>query len=141
MYTKGVLDLDQCQRALKAMIAEHKKNPQNPALAMAILDDSGNLISFGRTDGARPLLVRNCVKKAYTAAMTGGHTQDFDKMLKDHEWDVTEWGDPNLFIISGGVVVRNPADGRVLGGIGVAGFPHGPGDHDMALVGLKAMKL
>ena len=46
-----------------------------------------------------------------------------------------------LFVISGGVCVRNPADNTVLGGIGVSGYPYGPGDHDMALVGLRAMGL
>ena len=139
MRNKAVLDLDQCQKAIKAMVADHKTRPTDPGISMAVVDDAGNLLSFARTDGARPLLVRNCVKKAYTAAMTGSHTEDFDKMLTNHEWDVTEWGDSNMLIISGGVVIK--ADGQVLGAIGVAGYPHGPGDHDMALRGVKAMGL
>ena len=150
MYTKGALGMDQCLDAMGAMINEWKKDPSLP-ISMAIVDDGGNLITFARTDGARPMLVRNCVKKAYTAAMTGSSTKvfgeprpgetDYAAGLKEHDWNVTEMGDPNLMVISGGICVRNPADNSIMGGMGVSGYPFGPGDHDMALIGLKALNL
>ena len=80
MYTKGVLGMEQCLNAISAIINEWKKDPSIP-ISVAIVDDGGNLITFARTDGARPMLVRNCIKKAYTAAMTGARTDGARPML------------------------------------------------------------
>ena len=151
MYTKRALSQDQCQAAIAAVTAEFKKLPGSPAWTMAIVDDAGDLMAFTRSDGAGPMLGRNCVKKAYTSAMTGSSTKvfgelrpgetDFAASLEEHDWQLSEWGDPMLMVISGGICVRDPANNAILGGIGVSGLPYGPGDHDMALVGLEAMGL
>jgi uncharacterized protein GlcG (DUF336 family) len=151
MYTKHALSQDQCQAAVTAVVAEFKRDPNNPVWTMAIVDDAGNLCAFTRSDGAGPMLGRNCIKKAYTSAMTGASTKvfgatrpgetDFAADLLEHDWNVTEWGDPMLMVISGGVCIRHPSNNAILGGIGVSGLPYGPGDHDMALVALKAMDL
>ena len=151
MYTKHALSQDQCQAAIDAAIAESKKAPNGPPWAIAIVDDVGNLLAFTRSDRARPVLGRNCIKKAYTSAMSCASTKvfgeprpgerDFAADLKEHDWNVAEWGDPMLMVISGGVCIQHPADNSILGGIGVSGFPYGPGDHDMSLVALNALKL
>ena len=151
MYTKHALSQDQCQAAINAVIAEFKKDPNNPPWTMAIVDDAGKLLAFTRSNGAGPLAGGNCIKKAYTSAMTGSSTKVFGNLrpgeadyaagLKEHDWSVAEMADPRFMIISGGICVRHPSDNSILGGIGVSGLPYGPGDHDMALVGLKAMNL
>jgi uncharacterized protein GlcG (DUF336 family) len=151
MSTREALSLDDCQAAIAAIIAEWKKNTGDPPITMAVVDHNGHLLAFASTDGGGPLLGRNCIKKAYTSAMTGSSTKvfgeprpgeaDYAARLKEHDWNVSEYGDPMLMVISGGICVRNPADNAVLGGIGVSGYPYGPGDHDMALVGLRAMSL
>ncbi len=151
MYTKQALSLDQCQAAVNAIVAEWGKDSNNPPITVSIVDDAGNLISFARTNGAGPLLGKNCIKKAYTSAMTGASTKVFGKPrpgeadyaagLQEHGWNVAEMGDPMLMVISGGVCVRNPGDNSILGGIGVSGIPYGPGDHNLALAGLEAMNL
>ncbi len=142
MYTKSMLGVDQCQAAINAMIAEYKKDPSRPPIAMAIVDDTGNLYSFARTDGARVLLVRNCVKKAYTSAISGADLPAYVERLKSMGTSVADAGDP-MFInaMGGGIVIRNPADGTILGGIGVAGLPSGEADEDIAKAGLKAMNI
>ena len=150
MYTKQALSLDQCQAAMNAVAAEFKKTP-NSRWAMAIVDDAGNLLNFVRSDGVGPMMGRNCIKKAYTSAMTGASTKvfgdrrpgesDYAADLKEHDWNLAEMGDPMLMVISGGVCVRNPADNSILGGVGVSGLPFGPGDHDLALLAIKAMNL
>ena len=139
MYNKSMLGLEQCQAAMNAMIAEFKKDPSNPAIAIAIVDDTGNFLSFARTDGCRPLLVRNSINKAYTSAMSGSNTEQYAERLKSRGSSVADMGDPMLFATSGGGVVHKPGDEAILGGIGVAGLPPGPGDQDIALVGLKAL--
>ena len=141
MYRKPVLGLDQCQAAISAMIAEFKKDPNNPPIAMAIVDDAGNLHSCARTDGVRILLVRNCIKKAYTSALSGSDSATYEEQLKSLGSSVTEMGDPMLIPVPGGVVVRSPGDGAILGGIGVAGLTTDQENVDMARTGLAAMNL
>jgi uncharacterized protein GlcG (DUF336 family) len=51
---------------------------------------------------------------------------------------VTEFGDPNLIALQGGVVIINPADQSVLGGIGVSGLA-AEEDEALAKMGLKAI--
>ena len=141
MYTKGMLDFDQCQAAMNAMMAEFKKHSDWPPVVMAIVDDTGNLLSYARTDRAHLPITRNAIKKAYTAALNGQSTEVYAERMKDRGWSVADMGDPMLISVPGGIPVINPQDGAVLGGIGVAGLPAGPGDDDLALVGLKAMNL
>lgn len=151
MYNKAVLSLDQCQAAVDAVRDAFVKLPGAPAWTMAIVDDNGNLIAAARGDGAGPLLMKNCIKKAYTSAMSGASTKvfgdprpgeaDYAAGLKRNGWHVAQMGDSMLMVISGGVAVRNPADNSIMGGIGVSGLPYGPGDHDMSLIGLKAMNI
>ena len=51
---------------------------------------------------------------------------------------MTEFGDPNLIALQGGVVIINPADQSVLGGIGVSGLA-AEEDEALAKMGLKAI--
>ena len=141
MYNKSMLGLEQCQAAINAMIADFKKDPNNAPISMAIVDDMGNLLAYARTDGSRPLGARNCIKKAYTSAIGGIDSGAYVKRLKSLGTSVGDLGDPMLISAQGAVVVRNPGDGAILGGIGVAGLPSGQADEDIARAGLNAMKL
>ena len=150
MYTKQALSQDQCLAAINAVAEAFKKDHPKSHWTMAIVDDAGNLLAFTRSDGAGAMLGRNCIKKAYTSAVTGASTKvfgetrpgesDYAAGLSEHDWNVTEMGDPMLMVISGGVAI-NASDGSVVGGIGVSGLPYGPGDHDLSLIGIKAMGL
>ena len=166
MYNKAMLGLDQCQAAINAMIAEFKKDPNNSPIAMAIVDDAGNLIHFASTDRCRTNTLRNTMAivddagnlihfatdrcrtntlrntiKKSTAAMGGVDSVAYGERLKSQGRNVSEMGDPMLFPVQGGVVILNPIDGSVLGGIGVAGLPDGKKDEDIARTGLNAMNL
>jgi uncharacterized protein GlcG (DUF336 family) len=46
-----------------------------------------------------------------------------------------------LITLQGGLVVVNPSDGIILGGIGVGGLPTGKEDEDIARAGLAALNL
>ncbi len=141
MYNKPMLGLAQCRAAMDAMIADFNEDPSRRPIAMAIVDDTGNLIIYAQTDRCRPSTGRNSVKKAYTAALRSMESGAFAEQLKRQGRSVTEFGDPMLFPLQGGVVVLNPGDGSVLGGIGVAGLPTGQEDEDIARVGMKALNL
>ena len=138
MYSKPMLSLDQVQQAITTMLARATRQPDQP-LAMAIVDDVGNLISYARMDQCRPIPQRMAVRKAYTAALSGQDTLAYAERLKSQGRTVAEMGDPNLAAVQGGLVVRH-ASGAVMGGIGVSGLT-AQEDEDIARLGLQALGL
>ena len=139
MYNKNMLSLDQARAAVDAMIAEYNKNPDRRKVDMAVVDDAGNTIAYARMDRCpRPTFAS---RKAYTSALRGADTGALAEQLKSQGRTLESLGDPNLIAIGGGVVVVNPSDGAVVGGIGVGGLPTGQEDEVIAKVGLKALNL
>jgi uncharacterized protein GlcG (DUF336 family) len=136
-YQKAVLSLNDAQRAMQLMLQEASKAPNRP-LAIAIVDDQGELISFARMDKCAPQPPIIARKKAYTAARTRVDTVAYAERLRGQGRSVTEFGDPNLIALQGGVVITNPADQSVLGGIGVSGLA-AEEDEALAKIGLKAI--
>ena len=134
---KAVLSLEEARRAMEHMLQEANKEPNRP-VAIAIVDDQGELISFARMDRTAPQPPMIARKKAYTAARTRGDTVAYAERLKSQGRSVTEFGDPNLIALQGGVVITNPADKSVLGGIGVSGRLSEE-DEAIGRIGLKAM--
>lgn len=134
-YQKAVLSLEDAQKAMNRMLQEANKAPNRP-VAIAIVDDQGELVSFARMDkcAAQPPMIAR--KKAYTAARTRVDTVSYAERLKGQGRSVTEFGDPNLIALQGGVVIMNPSDQSVLGGIGVSGLA-AEEDEAIAKMGLK----
>ena len=138
MYSKKMLGMEESQAAIAAMIAEFQKDPENPPAAFAVVDDTGLLLAYARTDGSRPIISKNAIKKAYTASLRGMTTETFFEELNHRGWSVGDMGNPMLIAVPGGIPVIDPSDGAVLGGVGVAGLPPGPGDDIIAEMGVKA---
>ncbi|MBI3327323.1 MAG: heme-binding protein [Nitrospinae bacterium] len=134
---KSVLSLEEARRAMDRMLQEANKQPNRP-VAIAIVDDQGELISYARMDKVAPQPPIIARKKAYTAARTRSDTLAYAERLKGQGRSVTEFGDPNLIALQGGVVITNPADGSVLGGIGVSGLA-AEEDEAIGRLGLKAI--
>ena len=72
-YQKAVLSLDDAQRAMALMLQEAGKAPNRP-IAIAIVDDQGELVSYARMDKCAPQPPMIARKKAYTAARTRSDT-------------------------------------------------------------------
>ena len=70
MYNKPQLSLAQTQAAINAMIAKATQEPDRP-VAMAIVDDAGNLLTYARMDNCRPNPQTFAIRKAYTSALSG----------------------------------------------------------------------
>ena len=136
-YQKAALSLEEARRAMDSMLQEANKQPNRP-VAIAIVDDQGELIAYARMDRTAPQPPIIARKKAYTAARTRSDTLAYAERLKSQGRSVTEFGDPNLIALQGGVVITNPSDGSVLGGIGVSGLA-AEEDEAIARVGLKAI--
>ena len=106
---------------------------------MAIADDTGNLLAYARMERCtRPTVA---LRKAYTSAVRGSNTGAFAERLAAQGRSLADIGDPQLITTRGGVVVKNPKDGSVLGAIGVGGLPSGEDDEKIAEAGLQALNL
>mgnify|MGYP001246219147 CR=1 FL=1 len=132
------LKLPQVQAAMKAMMDYAQERSPAP-VCMAIVDASGNLEAFAKMDNARVFTRRHAVRKAYTAAILGINTADWEQRMMDINHSVAENGDPMITYEQGGVAITK--DGAILGGIGVGGLSGHNADQDLAQVGLDAMKL
>ena len=139
MYEKLMLDLNSCFKAIDAMTKEFNKDPSRSPVDMAIVDDMGSLLAYARMDRCnRPTFA---MRKAYTSAVRGSNTKAFAERLAAQGRSLSDIGDPQLITTSGGVVIRNPKDGSVLGAIGVGGLPSGDEDEKIAEAGLQALDL
>ena len=136
-YQKAVLSIEDARKALERILQEASKRPQQP-IAVAIADDQGELVAFARMDGVAPQPPIIARKKAYTAARTRSDTKAYAERLKSQGRSVSEFGDPMLLALQGGVVIPNPSGEGVLGAIGVSGLT-AEEDEALARVGLQAI--
>ncbi len=139
MYSKSILSLDQTQKAMQAMIQKATQEPDRP-VAMAIVDDAGNLVSYAKMDKCRPNPQTFAIRKAYTSAMSGVNSADYAERLKSQGRTVSDFGNPNLVSAQGAAVILDPAGGAVLGAIGVSGLSSQE-DEDLAKLGVQALGL
>ncbi len=139
MYNKSILSLDQTQKAMQAMIQKATQEPDRP-VAMAIVDDAGNLVSYARMDNCRPNPQTFAIRKAYTSALSGVNSADYAERLKSQGRTVSDFGNPNLVAAQGAAVILDPAGGAVLGAIGVSGLSSQE-DEDLSKLGVQALGL
>jgi uncharacterized protein GlcG (DUF336 family) len=131
--TKRVLTLDVAKRMATAAEAEAAKNGW--LVAVAVVDDGGNLLLFHRMDNAKLVAVDIAYRKAKTAVFFQGET-------KALEQEVTKGGRTSLLPIDdfmpleGGLPIT--VDGKVVGAIGVSGMS-GEQDAVCARAGLAAL--
>ena len=139
MYDKTLLSLEQTQRAMTAMINKATEAPDRP-VAIAIVDDNGDILGYARMDRCRKGPQRMALRKAYTCAISGQDSKDYAERLAGQGRTVAEMGDPMLAAVQGGVVVLHPGSGSIMGGIGVSGLA-AQEDEDIAKLGLQALGL
>mgnify|MGYP001228279868 CR=1 FL=1 len=125
------LTLDGGLKVLAAAIEEAKRIGQ--PMCIAVVDQGGNLLAFGRMDGSKALSVISATNKARTAALsaepTGGAHADVE--LQVALASETKW--TNLV---GGLPIR--VDGVVVGAV-AAGSGTGTQDLAVARAGAAAI--
>ena len=129
----------QTRKAMTAMLDKATQEPDRP-VAIAIVDDAGNMLSYARMDNCRTNPQTFAVRKAYTAAMSGQNSADYAERLKSQGRSVGDMGNPNLVAAQGAVVVLHPQTGAVLGAIGVSGLA-AQEDEDLSRLGMEALGL
>ena len=127
----SALTLDQANRIIAAALALSKKNGYKP-MGVVVLDESGNLKSGQREDGASMFRIDVATGKAWAAVGMGVATRVLAQRAKDN---------PNFFITlastahgkflpqTGAVLIKDAA-GHILGAAGASG---GTGDEDEAI--------
>ena len=130
------LGLEEAQRAIAAVFDQAKKDGR--AVAVAVVDNHGDLITCARMDGAHARVLRHAIRKAYTAAVMGRDTVAFKKDIQDAGRSLTDYGDSSLTTLQGGLVVRS--GNQIVGAIASGGSPR-QRDVEMAKIGLDAMGL
>jgi uncharacterized protein GlcG (DUF336 family) len=119
--------LEAARRAVTACVERARE--LGIEVAIAVVDQAGNLKAFARMDGAPLLSSRIAQEKAWTAAAFGIPTHAWWDLVKDeppllHGIVKTD----RLIVFGGGVPLRSA--GEVVGGIGVSG---GSADQDREL--------
>ena len=119
MIERTTLDLTTALRMIAAAHAEAHR--RSIAVSVAVVDDGGHLIAFGRMDGAEiagPVLA---VDKAYTAVAHRIATSELAALAAPggELFGLQANGGGRYVIFGGGVPVF--VDGVVVGGVGVSG--------------------
>ncbi len=89
-------------------------------VAAGVVDGTGELVAFLRSESAPLRAVRIAVMKAYTAARFGRETAAVAKTLQESGRTLAEYGDRSFTALPGGVPLTD-GRGRVVGGLGVSG--------------------
>ena len=135
MFETMSLGLEEAARARDAIFAA-LTSADNPG-ALSITDVNGAEVLCARQDGAPARMLGRARAKAYTAARLGMDTVVFrDRVVKANKRTLSDWGDPKLTTLQGGLAVR--ADGRVIGAIAMSGNST-IRDEALARIGLDAM--
>jgi glc operon protein GlcG len=129
-----MISLAQAVAAINAVVRASEE--AGFAVAVAIVDDHGDLIAAHRMDGCRPRSIRMTQRKAYTAAVMDRDTTALHEDMVQRHFDISYYGDPMFTALPGGVVAR--VDGRTIGAIGVTGNAKNR-DGELAAAGLAQL--
>lgn len=131
--TKRVLTLEAARRVAAAAEAEARRNNWN--VAIAVLDDSGQLVLFQRMDGAKLVATDIAIRKARTAAYFQGPTKDLEAEVAGGRTALLPID--GFMPLEGGVPLMS--GGQMVGAIGVSGVT-GAQDAQCALAGAATMR-
>jgi glc operon protein GlcG len=115
MQTKNVLGQEDVARVLDAAVTEAKN--YGWAVAIAIVDDGGHLLSFVRLDGTPPVSAYIAPEKARAAALGRRETKVYEDMI--NQGRTAFLSAPLQGMLEGGVPII--AGGQVVGAVGVSG--------------------
>ena len=137
----STLTLDQANRIIAAALAKSKESGYKP-MGVVVLDESGNVKSAQREDGASMFRIDVATGKAWGAVGMGVASRALAERAKDN---------PNFFVTlaatahgkflpqTGAVVIKD-ASGKIIGAAGASG---GTGDEDelICIAGIQAVGL
>lgn len=130
---KKSLSLEDAKKAASAAAIEAKKNKWN--MAIAVVDDGGQLIYFERTDETQIGSIDVAIGKARTAAYFKRPTKALEDAINGGQHAIMTF--PNTLPREGGLPIF--ADGKCIGAIGASGGKSSE-DAQVAKAGVDAFK-
>lgn len=130
---KKSISLEDARKAASAAADEAKKNKWN--MAIAIVDDGGQLIYFERTDETQIGSIDIAIGKARTAAYFKRPTKALEDAINGGQHAIMTF--PNTLPREGGLPIF--ADGKCIGAIGASGGRSSE-DAQVAKAGVDAFK-
>ena len=123
--------------AIAAAILERARSGGGKPVAVAVVDDRGDLVIFARQDGVAHRSIRLAQDKAYTAALQESSTADFVAFLARTGRTVASFADPRYVGLAGGVPIADA--GLTVGAVGVSGRS-AEEDHALAVEGIAGAR-
>ena len=104
-----------------ADVAQDEATAVGTPMAVALVDEEGGLLFFGRMDGSLPVSTELAVSKAFTSAVLRMPTHELGKLAQPGQdlYGIQQTHQGRLVLIGGGIPLR--LRGRVAGAIGVSG--------------------
>ena len=130
---KKSLSLEDARKAAAAAATEAKKNKWN--MAIAVVDDGGQLIYFERIDETQVGSIDIAIGKARTAAYYKRPTKVLEDAINGGQHAILSF--PNTLPREGGLPIF--ADGKFIGAIGASGGKSSE-DAQVAKAGVDALK-
>jgi uncharacterized protein GlcG (DUF336 family) len=131
---KKSVSLEDARKAGAAAAVEAKKNKWN--MAIAVVDDGGQLIYFERMDETQVGSIDIAIGKARTAAIFKRPTKALEDAINAGQHAILTF--PNTLPREGGLPIF--ADGKCIGAIGVSGGKSSE-DAQVGKAGVDALKL
>lgn len=135
MPTRAFLGYAQAHAILERILERCSQDGGKP-VAVAVVDERGDLVAFARQDGIAHRSLRIAQDKAYTAALQESSTKDFTESLARANRSIAAFADPRYVALAGGVPIPG-SDARPLGAVGVSGRAADE-DHALALMSLDS---
>ena len=107
-------------RKLLAGILNDAAGDGGKPVAVAVVDDRGDLVAFGRLDGTPVRSVTIAINKAYTSSRTRQSTAALAATLARANRGADVYTDPRITLFPGGTPLLT-AQGTVVGAIGISG--------------------
>ena len=121
MFERAVLDIEDALRIADVTVQIALRDGY-PPIAVAVVDDNGDLVAFLRMDDTSAFQRDHAMKKAYTSARLGLDLVEFAAYRADHGLRAADFGDERLVGAGrGGVVMTEAHSGSIVGAIGVEG--------------------
>ncbi|WP_344894846.1 GlcG/HbpS family heme-binding protein [Nonomuraea antimicrobica] len=121
----------------------HARDHGFPPMTVAVLDGGGQLIAFAREDESSLLREKIARAKAMSALNMGTGTRTLAQRAEHHPHfinAITTLAEGEIIPVPGGVLVRDPESGKVIGAVGVSG--HRPDEDEACAVhGIRAAEL
>jgi len=133
------LTLDQAHKIIDAAFAKGNEIDCHP-LTVAVLDAGGHLVAFMRQDESGILRPEIATGKAYGALGFGLGSREIGQKNPLFLAAVAAASGGRMVPVPGGVLVRQPSDGEIIGAVGISGDNSG-NDEACAIAEIESCNL